>query len=98
MKIVAKTMVDAMITMKEHSNEQAPEVGLDRLDSAAHGDENSKAAWQADIGSPPYPRVGGLNPARPSVRALRLVTYSWTRETTVAWLQVSGETETGALL
>src|SRR2546423_914273 len=87
---------------EERGNEQAAEVSLDRRHHAAHGIEDSKARRTETSGLGPRPAQAGCRSDRRVVAvaasALRLRTYSCTRETTVAWLHVSGETETGALL
>jgi hypothetical protein len=54
-----------------------------------------------DPGSDPVQLAAAIRLARLRLAGtasswVRLRTYSWTREMTVAWLQVSGETEIGA--
>src|SRR5438270_7760147 len=82
---------------EECGDEQAAEVSLDRRNYAAHGVENSKARRSETSGLGPRLRVGSEAACQgPAPSAFRLRTYSLTSETRVAWLQVSGETETGA--
>ena len=88
---------------EERGHEQATEVCFDRRDYAAHAVEDNKATRRETSGL--RPSRGALGQASRkgagvpvAVRAARLRTYSCTRDTTVAWLQVSGETESCALL
>ena len=83
---------------EERGDQQAAEIGFDCLQHPVHEVENSKGAGDENIGSRPDYEARGrsvVSCGKPA-SALRFCTYSCTRETTVAWLQVSGDTESGA--
>jgi hypothetical protein len=88
---------------EECGHEQATEVRLDCRYHAAHAVEDNKAMRGETSGLGPsrgalgQTRGAGAGVPAP-VRAARLRTYSCTSDTTVAWLQVSGETDSCTLL
>ena len=78
---------------KKRGHEQAAEISLDRRDHAAHGVEDSKATIGQTSGLGPsaedWAQAGWRSVERgaaagAAIKALRLRTYSCTRETTVA--------------
>ena len=88
---------------EERGHEQATEVGLDRRYHAAHAVEDNKAMRGQTSGlGPSRAALDQASRARAGfaapVNAACLRTYSWTSDTTVAWLQVRGETESGSLV
>src|SRR6267378_966557 len=89
---------------EEKGDEQASEIRLDGLQRAAHRTRIAERRAESIRRSPEMRQRQEAAAARLARRGLagaasswaRLWMYSWTREMTVAWLQVKGETEIGA--
>jgi len=88
---------------EERGHEQATEVCLDRRYHAAHAVEDNKAlraktsGLGLSRGTLAQTRDAGAG-APVAVKAASLRTYSCTSDTTVAWLQVRGDTDSCTLL
>ncbi len=95
--------VDAMMMMKSVATSRQPKSALiaaitPRTQSRITKPRDAKHRVSALVAGPlgQASRTGTGVPV--AVRAARFRTYSCTRDTTVAWLQVSGETESCTLL